>query len=150
MSSRIEVWTIPLLVALGTACESGSSTASSGQTNPPCTGSIGDLVWKDRDADGVRDPGEGGLAGVALTLSQAGAPIASTTTDGLGQYLFSPLCAGDYTVTVARLQGLTPTTPTSTSVTLPDDDTAPFDARQHVRREQGHPPQIPRRGLGGR
>ena len=35
-------------------------------------GAVGDLVWLDRDADGVRDPGEPGLAGVGVEVHWAG------------------------------------------------------------------------------
>jgi hypothetical protein len=66
-------------------------------------GSIGDFVWNDLDNDGAQDAGEPGLAGVGVTLTFGGvdppAPLTTVTGAG-GQYLFSSLPAGDYTVSV--------------------------------------------------
>ncbi len=64
-------------------------------------GSIGDTVFADRDGNGVQDPGEPGLGGVDVELSDgAGAILAVTTTDGSGRYGFADLGAGDYTIRV--------------------------------------------------
>ncbi len=50
---------------------------------------IGDRVWVDVDDDGVQDVGEFGLANVKVELRAAnGTVVATTTTDGLGQYTF--------------------------------------------------------------
>ena len=70
------------------------------------TGSIGDTVWYDGDADGVLDAGEQGLAGVNLILTGdiTGDGLNdisfATTTDENGLYQFNNLLPGDYTVTV--------------------------------------------------
>ncbi len=72
-------------------------------------GSIGDLVWRDTDGDGVQGADEPGIPGVGLTLTSAGPDgIAGTadditrtvTTDSTGRYLFDGLPPGSYTVTV--------------------------------------------------
>jgi len=64
--------------------------------------SIGDLVWRDLDLDGVLDPGEPGIDGVLLELLDAdGAVIATRVTTGGGLYLFDNLMAGNYRVRVA-------------------------------------------------
>ena len=64
--------------------------------------SIGDLVWRDLDLDGVRDPGEPGIDGVLLELLDAdGAIRATEVTAGGGLYLFDGLPAGSYRVRVA-------------------------------------------------
>ena len=81
------------------------------------TGSIGDFVWFDADADGAQDAGEPGIAGVTVSLIEdsngngvwdAGEPIIGTdTTDGSGAYLFEglPITGGagsdDYLVWVS-------------------------------------------------
>ncbi|MBL7727121.1 MAG: carboxypeptidase regulatory-like domain-containing protein, partial [Dinghuibacter sp.] len=63
--------------------------------------SLGDRVWKDDDGDGVQDPGEVGVAGVTLVLlDAAGNVVATTTTDALGNYKFSNLKPGNYTVRI--------------------------------------------------
>ena len=70
------------------------------------TGSIGDTVWYDADADGVLDAGEQGLGGVQLTLTGdiTGDTLddisVTTTTDENGNYSFDELLPGSYTVTV--------------------------------------------------
>ncbi|WP_295045377.1 SdrD B-like domain-containing protein [uncultured Paracoccus sp.] len=65
----------------------------------PATASIGNFVFLDADKDGVQDAGEAGVAGVTVTLYDAsGAVIATTLTTAAGEYLFSGLKAGTYTV----------------------------------------------------
>jgi len=63
--------------------------------------SLGDFVWEDMDADGIQDPGELGVPGVTVELYQGcsatGAHL-TTMTDSNGEYLFSDLTPGDYTV----------------------------------------------------
>lgn len=64
-------------------------------------GSIGDRVWNDTDGDGIQDAGEVGVAGITLVLlNSAGQPIATTTTDAFGNYKFSGLPAGNYSVRI--------------------------------------------------
>ncbi|SFR12830.1 SdrD B-like domain-containing protein [Poseidonocella sedimentorum] len=64
----------------------------------PLLGALGDLVWFDVDKDGVQDDDEDGVEGVTVNLLQAGAVIATATTDINGNYLFDELPAGDYQV----------------------------------------------------
>lgn len=67
------------------------------------TSGISGRVYYDRDADGVPDAGETGIAGVTLTLTgtdNLGAAVSkTTTTDPTGSYTFSGLRPGTYTVT---------------------------------------------------
>jgi len=56
----------------------------------PAPVEIGNRVWFDRDADGVQDPGEAGIAGVTVQLLDAGGNvIAEVQTDSDGEYIFS-------------------------------------------------------------
>ncbi len=92
--------------------------------------SVGDLVWRDSDGDGVQEAGEPGIAGVELTLTGpgggpvtdvTGAAVGPVTTGADGAYAFAllpPLPAGQhYTVHVDPDQaalsgaGLRPTLP---------------------------------------
>jgi protocatechuate 3,4-dioxygenase beta subunit len=64
------------------------------------TAQLGDRVWLDTNKNGVQDAGEGGLAGVKVTLLDAsgqavGSPL---TTDANGNYLFTNLKPGTYSV----------------------------------------------------
>lgn len=79
-----------------------------------CTGKIGDFVWNDLNGNGCQDPGEPGIPGVTVNLSTGCAPntvtfIKTTTTDSNGKYLFTDLCAGQYTVSFITPNGFTRT-----------------------------------------
>jgi protocatechuate 3,4-dioxygenase beta subunit len=83
--------------------------------------SLGNRVWFDADDDGQLDPGEIGLAGVAVRLLDGtGVSVLRTVTTGAGGcYRFDNLAAGDYVVEVAAgnfnagglLAGMTSSTP---------------------------------------
>jgi|GEM_PF-818488 len=63
-------------------------------------GSIGDYVWNDDNGDGIQDPGEDGLPGITVTLTYPDGSTETTTTDANGNYDFTGLPSGLYTVTV--------------------------------------------------
>src|SRR4029077_13253868 len=64
---------------------------------PPPTGAeIRGSVFLDANADGLRDPTEGGIANWSVMLS--GTSIPAVQTDGNGDYAFTGLPAGTYTV----------------------------------------------------
>ncbi len=110
------------------------------QEGMPCTGSIGDYVWFDYNENGVQDSDEQGIGDVLVTLKDSsGTTIASTPTASSGMYIFTELCAGDYTVTVDPstlppgfnvktydLDGVA--TPDTTAVTLTENDEAVLNA----------------------
>ena len=81
------------------------STIDAGLYQAP-TGSIGDRVWFDANANGLQDGGavgvaEVGVAGVTVNLldgSGNAIPGKTTTTNANGNYLFSNLAAGNYIV----------------------------------------------------
>ena len=50
---------------------------------------IGNRVWRDTNRNGIQDPGEPGIGGVAVALYENNAQVASTTTDSQGQYYFN-------------------------------------------------------------
>ena len=47
---------------------------------------IGDSVWYDYDADGIRDPGEPGIPGVTVTVTGSNSQTYTGTTDANGNY----------------------------------------------------------------
>jgi protocatechuate 3,4-dioxygenase beta subunit len=69
------------------------------------TATLGDRVWYDLDGDGIQDAGESGVAGVTVTLYAADGTtvLATTTTDALGNYIFTGLDAGSYIVGFSNL-----------------------------------------------
>jgi protocatechuate 3,4-dioxygenase beta subunit len=62
-------------------------------------GALGDRVWFDTDGNGRQDAGETGVSNVSVELfNSGGTVVATTTTDGSGNYLFEGLAAGSYSV----------------------------------------------------
>lgn len=90
-------------------------------------GSIGDKVWSDTDGDGVQDAGEVGLEGITVTLyaSDGTTVIATTATDGSGNYLFPGLAAGTYVVGFSNLPPNTQLSPTGAGTLSTDSDPNP-------------------------
>ena len=79
--------------------------------------SIGDRVWNDVNANGT-DDGEPGIANVTVILTDAdGAEVARTTTDANGNYRFTGLIPGTYTVSIEVPSGYAAAT-TSMSVSV--------------------------------
>ena len=80
---------------------------------------IGDLVFNDKNNNGKQDAGELGIAGVTVKLfdsanNQVGT---STTTDANGNYLFSNLPSGTYTVEISAPASYKSSTGTNGSAT---------------------------------
>ena len=80
--------------------------------NDPSTmplGLISGTVFQDDNNDGIQQLGEGGIAGVIVTLTGTdvfgNAVNFQTTSDGSGQYAFEDLNAGEYTVTQTQPVG---------------------------------------------
>ncbi|NNJ12202.1 DUF11 domain-containing protein [Chloroflexales bacterium ZM16-3] len=66
-------------------------------------GTVGDLIWLDRNQNGQADPGEPGLPNVPLELldpSAQDAVLAQTTTDSSGGYRFDGLRLGSYAIRI--------------------------------------------------
>ncbi|MCL6484678.1 MAG: carboxypeptidase regulatory-like domain-containing protein, partial [Janthinobacterium lividum] len=61
--------------------------------------SLGDKVWRDADHDGVQDVNEAGIANIKVQLySGSGVLLATTYTNATGNYLFSNLDPGSYSL----------------------------------------------------
>jgi hypothetical protein len=69
------------------------------------TSSLGDIVWLDANSNGLQDNGETGVPGVTATLINAttNAVLATTITDGLGNYIFTNLDGGNYKVEFSNI-----------------------------------------------
>jgi protocatechuate 3,4-dioxygenase beta subunit len=68
-------------------------------TSPAGTSTLGDFVWNDYDGDGVQDAGEPGVPGIMVILyNNAGNPVDTVYTDINGNYKFTDLAAGNYSV----------------------------------------------------
>lgn len=72
----------------------------------PTTASIGDKVWNDANGNGIQEAGETGMSGITVTLyNSTGNAIASTITDAKGNYSFTNLSAGTYSVGYSLVPG---------------------------------------------
>jgi SdrD B-like domain len=79
----------------------------------PVLGGISGSVFFDMSYDGVRDAGEAGIANWVISLS--GPVNATTTTDAAGNYSFTSLPVGTYTVCEAQRFGWIQTAPQTES-----------------------------------
>jgi protocatechuate 3,4-dioxygenase beta subunit len=106
-------------------------TVDLGLVPPANTNTLGNFVWFDQDNDGVQDASEPGVPGVTVILYRPGfgpdgiagnaddaLPVRTTATDAGGQYLFTGLPNGTYSV------GFT-TLPAGFSLTTRDTDGTP-------------------------
>ena len=69
-------------------------------------GRLGDLVWNDRNGDGLQEGSESGIGGMTVRLYSAARALLSTdVTDANGTYLFPNLLPGQYYVSFVPPQG---------------------------------------------
>ncbi len=81
---------------------------------------LGNFVWEDANNNGKLDAGEKGLPGVAVELlDSAGNVLTGAVTDANGNYLFTNLGVGTYSVRVAPPTGFRSSTGTNGSLTGP-------------------------------
>jgi hypothetical protein len=91
--------------------------------------SLGDLVFNDLNNNGVVDAGEAGIPNVPVQLLTAGGtPIATTTTDDTGRYLFGNLAPGDYVVAITPPGGFLSSSGTNGGATGPFEPAPDPDA----------------------
>ena len=85
--------------------------------------SIGDLIFNDRNANGLQDGGEPGVQGATVTLLDAtGTPVGTAQTTGPnGTYLFTGLVPGMYAIQVTPPAGLIFTSQDAGDDTLDSD-----------------------------
>jgi thermitase len=95
------------------------------------TGSVSGVVYFDKNGNGVRNPNEPGIAGVALQLADAATGglnyAATATTDDTGAYEFPGQVADTYWVSATNPGGYTSTTASLVTVTLQIDPVTGVD-----------------------
>ncbi|MBL7766589.1 MAG: hypothetical protein JNJ58_10875, partial [Chitinophagaceae bacterium] len=75
-----------------------------GLVPPAGMASLGNAVWYDLNNDGIQTAGEPGVQGVSVTLyDNTNTAIATTTTDGNGEYSFVGLAPGTYSIGFGNL-----------------------------------------------
>ncbi len=89
--------------------------------------SVSGVKFNDINGNGVKDPGEPGIAnwGIDLVLAVPGHDLllAQVQTDANGAYKFDHLFPGTYQIKELAKQGWTPTTPTELTVNIPGSST---------------------------
>ncbi len=104
--------------------DADADTASSenkseiGDVESPCMTALCGMKWEDADRDGTVDPGENGLPGWTVKLTDGGAVNQSTVTDAWGSWYFMPLNAATYTVTEVNQPNWTQTWPAAGDYTV--------------------------------
>ncbi len=111
-------------------------TVVSGETNNSIdlglfnVATIGNFVWNDVNANGIQDPPELGINGVAVALMQGATEVASTTTTGGGLYSFV-VAPGAYTIKFTLPAGFTeasqPTRPATIWIAMGQSLMSPFN-----------------------
>jgi|GEM_PF-6105741 len=93
--------------------------------------SIGNFVWFDANNNGRQDSGEDPASGLTVTLygpqCGVGEPLATTSTNADGNYLFSNLAPGTYTVKFTKPAGSSFTKVNATTVSEALDSDADTD-----------------------
>jgi hypothetical protein len=116
---------IPTPPLLCTATPTATATPSPTPTTPatatptatPALSTIEGRVWDDGNRNGIRDEGEGGIAGLRLTLDPAAvgrlrsATERTTMTDADGYFRFADVPPGAHTLRAENPAGRWPTTP---------------------------------------
>ena len=103
---------------------SGSTAAAITQTvNVPPPATLSGVVYNDLSGDGVLQSGDPGLSGWTVQLlDSSNNVVATTATDAGGDYSFTNVYPGSYTVAVTGQAGYLPTVPASQTLAV----TAPF------------------------
>ncbi|EGQ4144080.1 carboxypeptidase regulatory-like domain-containing protein, partial [Staphylococcus pseudintermedius] len=70
---------------------------------------LGDKVWEDLNKDGIQNSNEPGISGVTVTLTKEDGTTVTAKTDDQGNYKFTDLPNGKYTVTFETPDGYEPT-----------------------------------------
>lgn len=102
------------------------------QTTNSGRGSIGNLIWYDRNANGQQDADEAGVSNVQVTLTNLATSATLTTkTDGLGNYIFNDLAAGNYVINIA-LPATYTFSPQNATTADKDSDINPANAQSNT------------------
>ncbi|MEN8237951.1 MAG: FG-GAP-like repeat-containing protein [Actinomycetota bacterium] len=118
-----------------------TAAASVGYETIP-TGDIEGRVFEDLDANGVEDGADTGLAGVAVTVTDAGGADHDVVTDGSGDFMITQLPLGDADVVYTAPVGSTLTTANDSQVVTVTDGGLAGAAPVGYEPPSGEAPQI--------
>lgn len=95
-------------------------------------------VYKDIDRDGTRDPEDTPIGGVVIELYENGVLVGTTTTDADGNYSFTNLPSGDYTIRQTQPDGYGSSTPNEVTINLTPGVEQSVDFGETVSSIAGH------------
>ncbi len=99
----------------------------------PNTAQVGNFVWFDTNSNGTQDAGEPGVGGVTVTIyNNAGTAIGTTTSDANGNYQFTNLAAGNYSIGFSNIPAgysLTSSTGTTSASNTTNSDASQSTGR---------------------
>ncbi len=111
-----------------TVSPGGLARQDFGEVRGAGTGGVAGVVFVDQDRDGLRDPGEGGLGGVSLTvLSGNGTVVGVVSTAPSGAFFLGGLPPGVYTLVETQPAGFGSSTPDVVVVTVQSGGVAARD-----------------------
>jgi hypothetical protein len=139
--------TITVTLTSGSGYTVGTGSPVSMDLREESAGAISGRFWADEDGDGVEDGGEQGMANNWVSLLKDGEFIAMAETDASGNYSFSSLTAGTYTV-LFDVRGLeatvteegehtVPVTPGTTSTDISEGCRPPENAPEQTKIRDG-------------
>jgi uncharacterized repeat protein (TIGR01451 family) len=110
-AATVDETTVRIQMAPGVTTYAGTVFLNRQQASPPAgPNAISGFVFLDQNANGARDPGESWVNGAQVTLQDASQQsIAARQTTGFGQFAFSGLPNGSYTLVVTPPAGLVST-----------------------------------------
>lgn len=91
-------------------------------------GTVHGVLWEDVDGNGALNADEARLHGIEVSLRKDGVPLATQSTDLLGQYRFENLRPGDYTLLFTLPEGCMFTTRADSGGYAVGSDVATSDA----------------------
>ncbi|OQX23245.1 MAG: hypothetical protein BWK80_27000, partial [Desulfobacteraceae bacterium IS3] len=101
----------------------------------PEKGDIAGTVFTDSNTDGIQGEYEGTIGGATLELlDKEGKVLFITVSDASGEYSFTNLAPGDYTVRETDIFGFLSSTPNEVAVTVPAGEIAYADFGDYVER----------------
>ena len=102
---------------LGDANYNPSNITITQTVTAPSLATLDGEVYNDPNNSGTPVSGAG-LSGWTVTLLSGPTPVATTTTDSNGDYSFTNVFPGSYTISVSELSGYAPTVPASGSLAV--------------------------------
>ncbi len=117
----------PEATATATPTQTPVATATPTATATPSGATITGIVYRDANANGMRDAGEPGLMSYRVQLLQGGSLVQEQFTNSEGRYTLQGVQPGNYSLRVLLSAGYEATTPNPRPLTVVGHQTLIFD-----------------------